>query len=533
MSRALVFERDVEIPMRDGLSLRANVYRPLTKDRLPVIMTLGPYGKDIPLALHDKFRGTDHFTKLGGGVFLNWETPDPEYWVARGYVVVRVDSRGSGTSPGVMGVFSAAQAVDYYDAIEWAAEQGWSSGRIGLLGISYYAMSQWAVAALRPPHLTAMIPWEGASDDYREIRRHGGILSSTFIKRWEASVDRVQFGRGSLSEAELTSNRVSVWDQAKAHPLDDEAYSGWFSDLSAIDVPFLSVGNWGNLLLHLRGNIEAFVQASSRQKWLRIIVGDHVEPFYSPAGLAWQERFFGHFLRGEDTGWLAEPRVRYARRRGDDIEWRDAEDWPLPGTQWTSYALDAGQGSLSMTPPSASATAAYDAPTGDIEFDSGPLDQELEIAGPVVLRLWVSSQSPDMDLYVWLRDLAPDGSESMAVSPVGDEQPLAQGWLRVSHRKLDPVRCLRHRPFHAHDEEELLQRGEVVPVDVEIWPTSIVVQPGHHLVLGVSAHDHPKAHMPFGTDADDRPPERFDGRNWVHTGPGHPSCLLLPVIPSS
>lgn len=134
----LIFERDVQIPMRDGVVLRGNLYRPADGTAAPVLMNFGPYGKDLSLAARQK----DYYDALGKGVFLNWETPDPEYWVPRGYAVLRVDSRGSGASPGLLDAFSAAMARDHYDAIEWAGTQPWSTGKVGLLGISFYAMTQ-------------------------------------------------------------------------------------------------------------------------------------------------------------------------------------------------------------------------------------------------------------------------------------------------------------------------------------------------------------------------------------------------------
>jgi putative CocE/NonD family hydrolase len=206
---------------------------------------------------------------------MNWETPNPEWWVARGYAVVRVDQRGAGASPGRLDLFaSPTQGRDFYDAIEWAAGRPWSTGKVGLLGISYYAITQWQVAALQPPHLRAMIPWEGFVDLYRDALRHGGIYCNGFVESWyQRQISPVQHGvHAGHSREELLANRVDLLAGAPAHPLDDDFYAAFTPDLSKIEVPLLSVGNWGGLGLHLRGNIEGFLQTGSAHKWLKLAI---------------------------------------------------------------------------------------------------------------------------------------------------------------------------------------------------------------------------------------------------------------------
>ncbi|HET9904973.1 MAG TPA: CocE/NonD family hydrolase, partial [Xanthobacteraceae bacterium] len=173
-SDTMIIERDVPITMDDGLVLRADVYRPKTAEKVPVVMTSGPYGKGVMYQEHYKLMWDwlveQHPDLLPGSTrsFLTWETVDPEIWVPWGYAVVRVDSRGAGRSPGYLDIFSPRETRDYYNAIEWAGTQPWSNGKVGLNGISYYAINQWHVASLQPPHLTAMVPWEGAADMYRD-----------------------------------------------------------------------------------------------------------------------------------------------------------------------------------------------------------------------------------------------------------------------------------------------------------------------------------------------------------------------------
>ncbi len=202
VSDGMLIEWDVSIPTRDGLALKADIFRPTTPGRYPVLMTYGPYGKG--LAFQDGYKtcwdrmAEDHPDVVQGSSnkYQNWEVVDPEKWVPHDYVCIRVDSRGAGMSPGYMQLWSPQEAIDFYDCIEWAGVQEWSNGKVGLNGISYYAMNQWQVASLQPPHLAAICPWEGAADMYRDLSHHGGILCD-FIKNWyDMQVQTVQHGLG-------------------------------------------------------------------------------------------------------------------------------------------------------------------------------------------------------------------------------------------------------------------------------------------------------------------------------------------------
>jgi predicted acyl esterase len=513
--------------MRDGVELRGNVYRPASGEPAPVIMTFGPYGKDTPLAR----RLPKYFRAAGGGLFLNHETPDPEHWVPRGYAILRVDSRGSWESPGKMDPISEQQAQDYYDAIEWAGTQPWSTGKVGLLGISYYAFSQWSAAALQPPHLAALIPWEGAADAYRDFLRHGGIIGS-MSKGW---------GSNQVRTAHPGSETVDVYERALEHPLDDGSY-GFSPDLSRITAPLLSVGNWGNTVFHLRGNTEGYVNAASEHRYLRLITGGHFLPFYRPDNMAMQEDFFNRFLKDDPTAWTDQPRVRVAVRDPQGERTLDAEDWPIPGTQWTDYALDTAKGSLLTEQPTEDATAALPAPDGVVSFTL-PVTERTEILGPVALRVWVSSTTVDADIYIRVRQILASGEEFFGID--ASEQPVqlpALGWLRASHRALDEAKSEPYRPYHPHTERDLLTPGVPVPLDIEIWPTSIVLSPGDTLILEVAAKDDPGTYFGFGDgpvnylkmgdSPVDRKPEEFDGTYTVHTGPSYPGYLRLPILPS-
>ena len=286
-SSGMTIERDVGIPMDDGLTLRADIFRPKESKKVPAIMNLGPYNKGLRYqegyAPEWKRLVEAHPEVLEGSScsYMTWETVDPERWVPNGYAVVRVDSRGAGRSPGYLDLYSPREVRDYYTAIEWVASQPWCSGKVGLCGISYYAINQWLVASLQPPHLAAILPWEGASDHYRDMTHHGGILSNGFQASWYSRrlLPR-QHGKGAnsamdpwlgepaagpetLGEKELKANRSDYLGDIKKHYLDDEFHRARSPDFTKITVPLMSAGNWGGLGLHNRGNFEGFVRARS------------------------------------------------------------------------------------------------------------------------------------------------------------------------------------------------------------------------------------------------------------------------------
>ncbi|HZR80468.1 MAG TPA: CocE/NonD family hydrolase [Candidatus Binatia bacterium] len=530
MSYTLNVEQDVAIPTRDGGTVCANVFRPNEAGAFPAIVTMGPYPKDIPFEAWNPVA----WQRLPGkGRYMHWETVDPEWWVPNGYAVVRCDSRGTGKSQGRARLLSPSEAEDFHDAIEWAGAQPWSNGKVGVMGISYFAMTAWRVAALRPPHLAAIVPWEGAVDLYRDANRHGGIFSNGFLRAWASH------RRERSRDAEAADAAREAGDaQGGAAPLPPETYVELYARnhpaIADIEVPLLSAGNWGGAGLHLRGNVEGWLEAGSAQKWLQIHVGDHVAPFYSLEGRLVQLRFLEQFLRGVDTGMSREPRVRLAiRDDGDRYHWSYEDEWPIARTVWTELWLDCAARTIAMERPTPETASSYSAERGaadgSVAFSTAQFERETQVTGPVALKLWLSSSGDDADLFAVLRNVAPDGSEVTYPGPMpgGPRIAAAYGWLRASHRKVDPARSTPYRPFHTHDEIQKLTPGQPVCVDVEIWPTSIVLAPGHRLVLEIGSHDDPRT-----TFQHDDPCDRVHcATNTIHTGGRFDSRLLLPIVP--
>jgi predicted acyl esterase len=485
--------------------------------------------------------------------------------VPDGYACVRVDSRGAGRSPGLLDPFSRRETQDLYECIEWAAAQPWSTGKVGLNGISYYAMNQWHVAALHPPHLAAMCIWEGAADFYRDGTHHGGILSSFWTNWYGKQVTVVQHGVGergprspvtgepvagpeTLTDAELTAARVPFGEQIRSHPLNDEFHRARSADWGQITVPFLTAANWGGQGLHTRGNFEGFTRAAAPRKWLEVHGLEHWTHFYTDYGVDLQKRFFACFLHGDDTGWRDQPPVQLQVRRLDGFTQRAEQEWPLARTVWWRLYLRPGSGELSEAAGGGQERVSYRADGNGVTFTAPPAERETEITGPLAARLFVSSTTTDADLFCVLRLLRPGGREITFPGAIDPHTPVAQGWLRLSHRKLDPGLSTPCRPYHSHDEIQPLTPGEIYQADVEIWPTSVVVPPGYQVALTIRGRDY-EVRRPgaprLGTfknemagcgpflhdDPVDRPPGLTASTQTLWHGPGRESYLLLPVIP--
>jgi predicted acyl esterase len=575
----MVVEWDAPITMDDGIVLRADVYRPLGEGRHPVLMTHGPYAKGLSFqegfayAWMQLARDRPDALEGSSNKYQSWETPDPEIWTRDwGYVCIRVDSRGSGRSPGFLDCFSDRETRDYAACIEWAGEQPWSNRKVGLFGISYYAINQWQVAARKPKHLAAICAFEGASDLYRDGSRHGGILTDFWMKWYPAQISSVQHGLGTrgrinrntgepiagpktLSPEEMARNAADLVAQHRENRLATDPY---FIErqvkLEDIEVPVLSRGNWGGIALHLRGNIEAFMRVSSKKKWLEMHGDTHWTDFYTPEGRAFMRRFLDHFLKDEDNGWDREPPILLnVRHPNEKFVPRTEHEWPLARTEWTWMHLDGASSGIARDAPAAGGKFTFDAAGAGHTFYAAPVDRPTEITGPLAATIFMSTTARDADIYLAVRAFSHNGREVLFQGTTDPNTPLAFGWLRASHRKIDDARSLPFRPWHPHDEEQLLTPGEIYRLEIEIWPTSIVLPAGYRLALTVSGRDYdhelpgpliPNAPPMYGGGrmsgcaihthqvAGDRPPERFDGTTTIYTGGNHASRLLVPFIPA-
>jgi len=560
------------IEMDDGHIVRADVFRPVDDGRYPVILTYGIYAKGVAYQEgypHQWNKMVEDYPEILEGStnkYQNWEVTDPERWVPHGYVVIRTDSRGAGWTPGFMSPNSPREVEDIYQCIEWAGVQQWSSGKVGMLGISYYARNQWRVAEMNPPHLAAIIPWEGAGDTYRDSGYHGGILSQ-FLQAWaKHQVVNIQYGRGAnartnpntgesvagpvtLSDEELANNREDAYEELKKHPFDDDWHRARSSDFSKVTLPLLSCANWGGQGIHPRGNFNGFIESASEQKWLEAHGDSHWSLFSSGYGLALQKRFFDHFLKDENNGWDQTPRVMLnIRHPGEKFVYREENEWPLARTKWTKFYLDLNKLALTSEPIETKTERTYQTMGDGVDFWLPPPEKDFEVTGPMAAKLFISSKTEDADLFLVVRLFDPDGREVTFMGSTDPNTPIANGWLRASHRRLDPTRTKPYRPFHPHDYAEPLTPGEIYECDVEIVTSSIVVPAGWRLGLSVRGKDYEytgelsefakKFHYSTrGTggmthnDPDNRPPAIFDSEVMLHAGGGRDPYLLLPIIP--
>ena len=562
---------DMPIKMDDGLILRADIFRPTHNKKCPVILSYGPYGKGLSFqegyktAWEIMERENPDVIRGSSNKYQNWEVVDPEKWVPDDYICIRIDSRGAGRSPGFMDHNNARETKDIHLCIEWAAKQSWCNGKVGMNGISYYASNQWRAAASKPKHLAAICVWEGWNDNYRESNRHGGIACS-FRKNWlEMQIKTVQHGVGdrgkrspitgdtvcgpeTLSPEELLKNVSDIWKIV----LENEFISDWYKERSAnldrVDIPVLSSANWGGQGLHTRGNFEGFVRSKSKQKWLEVHGGSHWAPFYTDYGVALQKRFFDYYLKGKKNGWKKTPPVSLlVRSPGEKFVQRDEKEWPLKRTQWTTLHLNPQGMTFSQDPITENAQVTYDMMGDGVTFAFPPQKQEVELTGPMALKLFISSTTVDADIFAVVRIYDKENKEVLFHGALDPKTPVAQGWLRASHRKLDKKKSLPYRPWHSHDQKQALVPGQVYELDVEIWPTCIVVPVGYRIALTVRGKDYEhdgaaavlsnmknpmKGCGPFVHDDEaDRPPAIFGGKVTLHMGPKQKANLLLPVIP--
>jgi predicted acyl esterase len=564
---------NVALRMADGALLRADIYRPAADARYPVILSYGCYAKG--LAYQEGYPAqwskmiADHPDVLEGSSnkYQSWEVADPERWVPDGYALVRVDSRGSGWSEGVLDPFQPLETDDAVEWIEWAGVQPWSNGRVGMLGISYYAIMQWRVAERQPKHLAAIIPWEGNNDFYRDYLRHGGILSD-FAKRWAAiQTTTIQYGVGeralrnpntgvsvagpvTLSAEELARNSRNIWEEAAQRPLCDAWYRARTPDLSRITVPLLSCANWGGQGIHPRGNFNGYLAASSREKWLEVHGDSHWSLFSAAYGLKLQKRFFDCYLRGLDNGWKDTPPVMLnVRHPGERFVLRYENEWPLARTRWTKFFLDTATKALALNPIEAAGHIAYDGLGDGVTFWAPPFEQDTEITGPIAAKLFVASSTWDADLFLIVRVFDPEGNEVTFMGSTDPNTPFANGWLRVSQRRLDPELSTPYRPYHPHDRLGPLVPDAIYECEVEILPSCIVVPLGWRIALTIRGKDYVYegdlsefaktfCYATRGTggmthtDTGDRRAEIFGGRVTLHVGDGHDAYLLLPIIPA-
>jgi uncharacterized protein len=520
----LRIERNVAVRLRDGVHILVDVYRPdgvAGERNLPALLGWSPYGK------HNT---APRLSWPAAGVQDGWmsqytafEAPDPMYWCGHGYAVVYPDPRGSWYSEGELRHGGIGESEDCFDLITWLGEQEWSNGKVGMTGVSYLTAIQWQVAPLHPPNLAAINPFEGFSDWYREFAYHGGIPETSFLPR----------GSGNLKYS--TTRTEDTPANVLAHPLHDAYWTSKECDLEAIEVPAYVVASWSDHGLHTRGTLEAYKRMRSKQKWLEVHGRKKWAYYYEPSHVEKQRQFFDHFLKQPGIFVPAWPNVIIeVRERANVGTFRPEREWPIARTQFQKLYLDAGQGALLDAPVLLASDVRYDprAPEGRAVFDY-VFAADTELSGHMKLHLWVEAVGAnDMDLFVGIQKLDRHGEiVPFVFYALLENGPVALGWLRASHRDLDPVRSTPEQPVHTHTREQPLAPGERVPVEIEIWPSSTLFRAGERLRLVVQGQDVMREGLPnapFARHED----TRNQGTHVIHAGGEFDSYLLVPVIRS-
>ncbi|MCL1896340.1 MAG: CocE/NonD family hydrolase [Clostridiales bacterium] len=532
----IIEERHVSIPMSDGVTLDADIFRPDAPGEFPVL---------LGIHIYDNAWQSDPIKPFGmciagGGV----EAGDQNFYVRRGYVKVNVNARGTGGSGGFFNMVLPPTDQDSYETIEWLAAQPWCDGNVGMLGVSWFAMLAQRVAHLKPPHLKAIFAPFSASDQYRDVIYHGGILNHEFTEGWIRIVDKPKFPPGCFTQHAMGEEVYrQKLEEALADPdlmavphiaqtlktgvgpidnylnyLDCDMWKLYNTKYENTDVPAYLGACWGIQGLHLPGAFTSWENWAGPKK---MTIGPPLyldRPLYQYAyeSLRW----FDYWLKGVDTGIMDGDPIRlFVVGTG---EWKTGTEWPLEGTQFTPFYLHEN-GLLSEHEfwPNEGFSTFEDSHfnRGSLTFTTPPLVEATEVVGPMVLNLYASSTDTDVLWFVSFLDIDPEGNETL----------LTRGWLRGSHRQTDPARSKPWQPYHTHTERLPLAPGEIYEFNVEIRPYGIEFAPGHRIGVRVKCVD------------DEEPKTSLEGHNtghiWrqassrvtVYHNADYPSHLLLPV----
>jgi predicted acyl esterase len=508
---AAISDYEARIPMRDGVKLAADVIRPAARGaKFPALVTSSVYTRQLQ-------RGVIALGQNEGGI--------SEFWVPRGYAHVIVDVRGSNDSEGHYDLFGAQEQQDLYDVIEWVAREPWCDGNIGMSGVSYMGRSQLFAAEQQPPHLKAIFPYDASCDFYRDACFHGGIPTN-FTTHWTQFVMNLHMTSGRSPNVDSLKKQLEIMYSHK-YPFDGPFYQERSAGprLEKVGIPAYFGCGWYMNELHLKGAFDGYNGTGSIPK--RMMVGPRPWPLRPWAGYHYEMlRWYDHWLKGMDTRVMEGAPIQLYIH-GDD-RWRSENEWPLGRTRWREYFLggpaDGREGKLlDAAGPEQGRRYEFDGLAAEanlgqprLTYRSEPMAKDMELTGPLALHLHASSSAPDIDWLVVMVDEAPDGKH----------RELCKGWLRASHRKIDPAKSTKAAPWHPHLEAEPLKPGTVTELPIEIWPICNVFKAGHRIRLEIANSDSVVA-------ANGRPHVwiRAQATNTIHEGGSKPSRLVVPVIP--
>jgi uncharacterized protein len=524
MPADVIKDEDVVVQMRDGVKLRLNLFRPAGEGPFPVIMSAHPYGKDaVPTEKRGGWKLNKQFRIMSQPELLrisdqtSWEAPDPVWWAQHGYAVINLDTRGGGRSEGRGDLLSDHEANDIAQVIGWAAEQSWSTGRVGMLGVSYLALSQYKVAALNPPALKAICPWEGFTDAYRDFFTPGGIVENGFARVWLSLTNRV---------ARLNTNLAI---ERRKHPLRDDWWAALTPDLSKIRVPMLECTSFSDANLHSVGSMRAFQETGSVERHAYAHRGPKWATFYGETALRVQLAFFDRHLREQDVPALPPMRLEVRDRADHVVEVRDEQEWPLARTQWRQLYL-ARDGVMDEHPHRDAGQVTFNLRRNAAAFDYR-FDHDTELSGPMTLRLQVSvTGTDDPRLFVGLEKRSHGAPVPFNGSYGYGRDHIAQGRLRLALRQLDPERSTPHQPEHTFRTLQSITAKEQIEVHIPLSPSATMFRAGDSLRLMVAGRYLQPRNPLFGHFPTHYEPSN-KGAATIHWAHNSPSTLEIPVIP--
>lgn len=481
----ILLERDTPITLRDGTVIYADVFRPVAEGKYPTIMAWSPYGKEIGGQMLDDIPGRAGVPLSATSGLERFEGPDPAYWVNHGYVVVNPDKRGAYSSEGNINYWGKQDSEDGADTIEWIAKQPWSNGNVGMSGNSWLTVSQWFIASEQPEHLKAIAPWEGFSDHFRETGNRGGIPCPEFPEMI----------------AETFASKDGFLEDQPRMIVDYQLMNDYWADKTAqldkIKIPAYVVASYTNEV-HTHGTFAGYRGISSKEKWLRVHNTQEWFDYYTPENVEDLRKFFDHYLKDEDNGWENTPKVRLSvlDPGHKDVVNRAENEFPLARTVYEKLYLTPSE-NLALKPVKQADSITYNAENPQAQADFYyTFDEDTELTGYMNLHLWVEAVgSDDMDLAVSVEKVD-ENKQPIADSFTG--KVAATGQLRVSQRELDKKKSTLSEPYLKGTSEQKLQSGEIVPVDIGIWPMGMIYHKGESLHLTVKGYQPPKAKIPFG-----------------------------------
>ncbi len=541
---AMKVEKGVTVTMRDGVHISLCVYRPDAPGEFPTLFAASPYQYEM-----------DEVPAYP--LFLWRETGPVEWYIAQGYAYVHADVRGAGQSEGEFSFMGLDEQQDYLELIAWIVKQPWCNGRIGGIGQSYYAMAQWLMATYAPPGLACIAPYDGLVDQYRGSNYHGGIFCS-YRSVWYTSLRADNMHR-PVNGKGRPPMKFDLVGAITEHTLDDEFWRerSPYWRLDKIKCPVLSIGHWGKMGLHLRGNIVGYEDVKAPKKLVVTGARNTFEAHKMFDQIDFHEKellpFYDLHLKGKNNGFMeAEPVRLYVR--GANV-WRAEEQWP-PKARYVPYYLRKGpsgsvtsmnDGGLSADKPPAGKSAtsytypdwewvngvAIIGPDGRVDavkrvltFTSAPLENDLGVTGPIVLKLYASSTAIDTQFIVKLSDQHPQDDAARKKGDQPSFTPVSKGWLKASHREKDEKRSKPERPFYTHTNPQPLKPGEIYEFDIEVLPIAYVFKKGHRLRLELANSNSPATDGVFSHPYH---PTQM-GTDTIHHDALLASCIMLPVI---